>query len=192
MRYDRRLPHWDVIGARVFVTFRLYGSLPPGRAFPNERLTSGKAFVTMDRLLDRARRGPAYLGRPEIAELVIQALYDGQQTFNRFELHSFVVMPNHVHLLVTPHVTAREWLGPLKGFTAHEAGKMLRRYSGSPFWQDENYDHLVRGDDEFRRITRYIEWNPAKAGLASSPERFPFSSATPGRSPAAGLKAWPH
>jgi REP element-mobilizing transposase RayT len=44
-----------------------------------------------------------------------------------YELHSYVVMPNHVHLLVTPRVIRGRWLGPLKGFTAHEANRILGR-----------------------------------------------------------------
>ena len=53
--YERRLPHWDTIGQPLFVTFRLHGTLPRSRVFPPDKLTtSGKAFVTMDRLLDRA------------------------------------------------------------------------------------------------------------------------------------------
>ena len=51
----------------LFVTFRLYGSLPAHRVFPPDA-QSGKAFVAMDRLLDRAISGPLYLRRPEIAE----------------------------------------------------------------------------------------------------------------------------
>jgi hypothetical protein len=69
---------------------------------------------------------------------------------------------------------------------------MLGLKTAQPFWQDESYDHLVGGDEECQRIRRYIEWNPVKAGLAASPEDFPYSSATPGGSPAAGWKAWPH
>jgi putative transposase len=174
----------------MFVTFRLHGSLPANRRFPNVRLTSGQAFVAMDRLLDCARRGPFFLGQPEIASMFIRALFDGQHRFERYEVHAFVVMPNHVHLLVTPLVPARVWLGSLKGFTGHEAIRILG-LRNVPFWQDENYDHIVRNDEECARVRRYIEWNPVKAGLAKSPEEFPWSRA-PGRSPAAGPKAWPH
>jgi hypothetical protein len=71
--------------------------------------------------------------------------------------------------------TPTSWLGPLKGFTAHEANRILGT-AGSRFWQDESYDHLVR-DGEFERIRRYIEWNPVKAGLAANPEAFPWCSA---------------
>src|SRR5687767_12416692 len=60
IHYERRLPHWDVIGQPLFVTFRLHGSLPANRTFPPDRLSSGKAFVAMDRILDRAETGPRY------------------------------------------------------------------------------------------------------------------------------------
>lgn len=182
--HDRRLPHWDATGQPLFVTFRLHGSLPRQRDFPPDRLNSGHAFVTMDRMLDRQVCGPVFLQRPELARLVLRALYDGQVRFHRYDLHAFVIMPNHVHLLLTPHVTARHWLGPLKGFTAHEANRMLGR-SGA-FWQNESYDHLVRDGREFERIRAYIEHNPVKAGLAAAPELYVWSSAAPGQSPAAG------
>ena len=82
--------------------------------------TSGEAFRTMDRLLDGGLSGPLFLRRPEIAELVMQALLCGERRFHRYRLHAFVVMPNHVHLLVTPAVDSRRWLGPLKGFTSYK------------------------------------------------------------------------
>ena len=85
---------------------------------------------------------------------------------------------------VTPLVTSRQWLGPLKGFTAHRSNQFLARHGR--FWQDESYDHLVRDDREFQKVRRYIEQNPVQAGLAASPEEFAWSSATPGQSPAAG------
>ena len=84
-------------------------------------------------------------------------------------------MANHVHALVTPQVVATRWLGPLKGFTAHEANRILGR-RGQPFWQDESYDHLVRSQAEFERIRRYIEQNPVMAGLVAQAEEFRWSS----------------
>jgi putative transposase len=174
--YERRLPHWDVVGHPLFVTFRLHGSLPANRVFPPEEVTAGKAFVAMDRLLDRAATGPRFLQRPEIAALVVAALRDGERRFCRYELHSFVVMPNHVHFLATPRVTAPKWLAPLKGSTAYQANRILGK-TGSPFWQDESYDHLVRSQDEMGRIQKYIEQNPVSAGLAGAAEDFPWSSA---------------
>ena len=130
----------------------------------------------MDRALDTARQGPMYLRQANIARLVVTAIRDGQNRFGRYELHAFVVMSNHVHLLVTPRVTSNRWLGPLKGFTGFSANRILAR--SGPFWQDESYDHLVRNLEEFNRISRYIENNPVKAGLVNSAEEFPWSSAS--------------
>ena len=95
----------------MFVTFRLHGTLPAGRVFPPGVLTNGKAFAVMDRFLDRADTAPRYLGMPGIAELVVASLRDGERRFHRYELHSFVVMPNHVHMLVTPSVCPRNGWG---------------------------------------------------------------------------------
>jgi putative transposase len=175
--YERRLPHWDIVDKPLFVTFRLHGSLPYTRVFPPSRLTSGQAFAAMDRLLDTASTGPMFLKKPEIANLIVSALQCGDRDFHRYELHAFVVMSNHVHILVTPRVPATQWLGPLKGFTAHQANELLG-IRGRPFWQDESYDHMVRSDAEFERIRGYIERNPVKAGLAARAEDFPWSSAS--------------
>ena len=95
----------------------------------------------MDRLLDRGASGPWYLRRPELAGMVVAALHDGERRFHRYQLHAYVVMPNHVHLLVTPQVVARRWLAPLKGFTAYRANELLSSH-GQAFWQDESYDQF--------------------------------------------------
>jgi len=178
--YERRLPHWDVVEKPLFVTFRLHSSLPASRVFPPAGLVSaGKVFVAVDRLLDACTIGPLFLRRTEIAEMMVAALRHGDRELHRYELHAFVVMPNHVHLLVAPHVLAAKWLGPLKGFTAHEANLLLGTHG--PFWQEESFDRLVRTNAEFERIRRYIEDNPVKAGLAATAEEFPWSSANSGR-----------
>jgi REP element-mobilizing transposase RayT len=178
--YERRLPHWDVVEQPLFVTFRLHGSLPANRVFPPAGLVSaGKAFVAVDRLLDASATGPLFLRRPEIAEIMVAALRHGDRELHRYQLHSFVVMPNHVHLLATPHVLATKWLGPLKGFAAHQANLLLGTHG--PFWQEESFDRLVRTDAEFDRIREYIEQNPVKAGLAPTPQEFLWSSAYAGR-----------
>src|SRR6266568_4633388 len=119
LHYERRLPHWHVVGQPLFVTFRLHGSLPLSRIFPPEPMRSGQAFVAIDRILDRATGGPRFLAQPDIADLVVEALCLGERHFQRYQLEAYAVMPNHVHVLVTPQVVATRWLGPLKGYTAH-------------------------------------------------------------------------
>jgi REP element-mobilizing transposase RayT len=64
----------------------------------------------------------------------------------------------------------------IKGPTALEANRILGR-TGKTFWQDEYFDRLVRSERERDRIKTYVEWNPVKAGLAATPEAFPWSSA---------------
>jgi putative transposase len=170
-----RLPHWDVPGQPLFVTFRLYGSFSKTRFFPPETKSAGRAFAARDRLLDRARTGPFYLRRPEIARMVCEAIEAGQDRFHRYTLHDYVVMPNHVHLLVTSAIHSMDWLRSLKGVTSIGATRTLGLVE--PFWQDDSCDHTVRNAKEFRKISDYIESNPVKAGLAVQPEDFPWSSA---------------
>ena len=185
----RRLPHFEMIGQPLFVTFRLRDSLPASRAFPASDLTSGPAFLAMDRLLDAARNGPTFLRLQPIAQLVVDSLQYGAE-LEHYELHAWVIMPNHVHLLLTPEVSVSKLLGSLKAVTAKRANALLNR-TGSAFWQDESYDHLVRSSDEFRRIQCYIENNPVTAGLAGTPEEYRWSSAgRPERPPQ--VKDLPH
>jgi REP element-mobilizing transposase RayT len=108
--------------------------------------------------------------------MVVSALRAGDLEFHRYDLPAFVVMSNHVHILVTPRVIDTHWLGPLKGFTAHQGNKLLGLH-GRAFWQDESYDHLVRTGEEYRRIRSYIECNPVKAGIVACATEFRWSSA---------------
>src|SRR5438309_2015504 len=167
----RRLPHHYAIAEPLFVTFRLHGSLPSGRVFPSGRLSSGKAFACLDRLLDEQRAGPAYLRISAIAEVVADAI--GQGTASDYLLHAWVVMPNHVHLLITPQVEVPALLRRLKGTSAREGNKLLGQ-TDRPFWQDESYDRLVRNANEFQRIESYILQNPGASGAGSIGRRIPL------------------
>jgi putative transposase len=132
----------------------------------------------MDRLLDTTRTGPLYLRQPEFAKMVVEAIQYEERDMKHCQLHSYVVMPNHVDLLMTPLVDVSKVTQSLKRFTAREGNRVLG-LTGQPFWQDESYDRLVRNKAEFQRIASYIEMNPVKAGLAATPEEFPWSSAWP-------------
>jgi putative DNA methylase len=129
----------------------------------------------MDALLDQAHSGPVYLRQPEIAVLVADAIQHGQETMRLYDSHAWVVMPNHVHLLITPLVDPSKITQTLKRFTARDANRILS-LSG-PFWQPESYDHLIRDRAEFEKTARYIHMNPVRAGLAAAPNQFPWSSA---------------
>jgi REP element-mobilizing transposase RayT len=136
----------------------------------------GAAFIAMDHLLDSEAAGPLFLRRPEIANIVAEAICYRDREGGQYQLHAWVVMPNHVHMLVTPRVPVSMLMQSLKRFTAREANRLLNR-TRQAFWQDESYDHLVRDQAEFGRIVAYIEMNPVRAGLVASPEAFPWSSA---------------
>ena len=172
METRRRLPHIHHIGRPVFVTWRLYGSFPAGRHFDGGA-TAGRAFAAMDRVLDRAATGPTYLRMPEIAQVVVDAIAYNGHTLGQYEQHAWVIMPNHVHLLITPKVELPTITQSLKGITARRANNLLKT-TGKAFWQQESYDHEVLNDLEFRRITAYIENNPVKAGLVASIEEYPW------------------
>jgi putative transposase len=174
--YRRRLPHVDEPGRSVFLTWRLFDSLPPHRAFPAAALTSGQAFDAMDRLLDEARVGTFYLRQPAIADMLSEAIEYNANVLGHYALHVFAVMPNHVHLLASPAVALPKLTKSLKGITAKRANAMLQ-LTGIPFWQDESYDHMVRHEREFEKIREYIEGNPVRAGLAREASEYRWSSA---------------
>lgn len=174
--YRRRLPHVYETDQPVFLTWRLHGSLPPNRFFPEAALNSGQAFAAMDRLLDEARTGPFYLSQPAIAEMMVEAIQYNADVLRHFLPHSFAIMPNHVHLLVTPALPLPKLTKSLKGITAKRANQMLG-LTGQPFWQPESYDHVVRNPPSFEKIRNYIEQNPVRARLVRHASQYRWSSA---------------
>ena len=172
--YRRRLPHFHPDGEYLFVTWRLHGSLP---AAPPDMIhaTPGHAFAAQDRALAQGH-GRLWLSDTRIARHVAEAIRAGEGR-KLYELSAWVVMPNHVHLLVLPQVALPQISHWIKGRTAREANLLLRRV-GQPFWQHESYDHWVRNEKEFQWIAAYVEENPVSAGLAATPEDWPWSSAT--------------
>jgi len=130
--YQRRLPHLYETQQPVFLTWRLYDSLPPNRAFPTAALNSGQAFHAMDRLLDETRTGAFYLRQPAVADMIVEAIQYNASILGHYVLHAFVVMPNHVHLLTTPGVALPKLTKSLKGITAKQANVILG-LTGSPF-----------------------------------------------------------
>jgi len=175
MELHRRPPLLYPRDKLLFVTWHLHGSLPHSLCPPSGKQTAGQAFVWMDRYLDTARTGPLYLGQEPIAALVQASIHYGAQHLY-YDLNAYAIMANHVHLLVLPRTVPSHFLQTLKGHTARQANLVLHR-TGYPFWQPESYDHWVRDDGERESITRYIENNPVKAGLATSVEDYRWSSA---------------
>jgi putative transposase len=181
--HERRLPHCYPAGATLFLTWRLFGSLPglrlPDRSAPNP----GKDFAHVDRLLDTAQNGPLWLKDERIAGLVAASLEEGATARHLYDLLAWVIMPNHVHVVMRADRPLPEVMRWVKGSTARAANLVLQR-TGKPFWQYETYDHCVRNSDELNRVIRYVERNPVRAGLVREIEDWPWSSA---RAQAKGL-----
>jgi REP element-mobilizing transposase RayT len=199
------LPHVKREGARYFVTFRLADSLPKvvllkcqseraeglrrfhaaqdaakrlGTAPPKPRMLEEierDYFRKLETYLDRGQ-GECWLKRPDIANLVANAFrfFDGE----RYRLDAWVVMPNHVHLVLwpMPNHTLSKIVQSLKRHAAREANKLLD-CTGETFWQPESFDRWIRDDEEHARCCRYVVNNPVKARLCAAPEQWKWSSA---------------
>jgi putative DNA methylase len=173
MYWQRDLPHCIPDGATVFVTWRLAGTMPASITHSPD---PGKVFAQKDRKLDRTQSGPSWLQDPRIANIVVSALHHGEVARRDYDLHAWVVMPNHVHAVLKPHQRLSEIMQWLKSATAIRANRILGT-TGTPFWQREYYDHWIRSEKELSSIVNYIERNPVSAGLVSLPHEWPWSSA---------------
>ena len=170
----RRLPHIYPQDRWLFLTWSLHGAVSPYHFPPPHKASAGEAFVWLDRQLDMAHTGPLFLRQDAIANIVVESLHRGAE-LGHYELASFVVMANHVHVLLLPKAPPSRLMKSLKGYTAREANRLLGR-TGEPFWQRESYDHWVRDEREWGRIEFYIENNPVKAGLVLRAEDYRWSS----------------
>ena len=162
-------PHFDQPGKMQHVTFRLAGSLPAeclARAkqeLESGSITSDQYREKLEAELDRGH-GPDWLVRPEIAEIVVAALkhFDGQ----RYDLHTWCVMPNHVHVLFTPRAEHRlaDLVHSWKSFTAKKCNTRLDR--SGPFWQDDYFDRYMRDWADIERTSAYIMNNGGRASVS--------------------------
>ena len=176
------LPHFDGGSIPQSVTFRLADSLPKERleGFENELacLPEDKATARRRELIEAyldLGSGHAWLRDPRLGQMVENALlyFDGA----RYLLHSWVIMPNHVHALLTPaeSFSLTQILHSWKSFTAKVANRVLGQ-SGR-FWQEDYFDRYMRDDRHYFAAIEYIELNPVGAGLCERKEDWKFGSA---------------
>ncbi len=182
VNHGTRLPHVQADGVAQHVCFRLADSLPA----KVRRELAGRSSVGNDPGLQANRRGRfdaaldagygrCWLREPDIAATVRDALrhFDGQ----RYLLHEWVIMPNHVHALFTPLRTiplssiVHSW----KSYTAKRANR-LAGLTGS-FWHVGCFDRMIRNERHFRVTADYIRANPVNAGPCEAPEDWRWSSA---------------
>ncbi len=180
----RNLPHWEIEGATYFITFRLEDAVPfellrewkeefaNWLKFHPEPWDARTKYEYQQKFQDGREEwldqghGKCVLKRPEAAEIVANALIHFDR--ERYILDEWVVMPNHVHVLVQPAkgFGLSDILHSWKSFTSKE----INRKNGTKgeVWQDESYDRIVRDFAALQKYRRYIELNPEKAKLKRS------------------------
>jgi putative transposase len=112
-----------------------------------------------------------------MAELFCEVLFRYRDA-GKFSLHAFVIMPNHIHLLLTvpEGLMLERTMQLIKGGFSYEAGK--RFDMRGVVWQKSYVDRRVRDAVECSRFREYIHQNPVRAGLVAVQEKFAYSSAS--------------
>jgi putative transposase len=171
------LPHFDAPGVSQMVTFMLADSFPVKRRSEwqpiLEEPDASARRRKLETWLDRGH-GECWLARAKVAQVVEQVLREGDGT--DFGLRAWVLMPNHIHLVVDV------WTLPLsglikkwKGRSAQMANEVIRR--AGRFWQQDYYDTVIRDSGHLSRAIRYAEQNPVKAGLVLDSKSWGWGSA---------------
>ncbi len=182
------LPHWYREGSTYAVTFRLEDSFPASvlQSYRKEKesltrqlaeaKTSGNQVKIqsienelgalyhnrIQAALDEGQ-GESWMKDARIAQIVAESIL--HFAGDRYDLGAWCVMPNHVHLIISPKAghDLAGILHSIKCHSASEANKVLSR-SGA-FWQKESYDHIVRDADDYWNQRSYVLGNPKAAGL---------------------------
>jgi putative transposase len=107
------------------------------------------------------------------AELLLRTLQDNRQK-GRFQLHAYVIMPDHIHLLLTPaeNVSLEKAMQYIKG------GFSFQLKSAFDVWERSFKEHRIKDGQDYTHHLRYIEQNPVRANLSPTAQEFPYSSAS--------------
>lgn len=190
--YRRNLPHFQLEKSYYFVTYRLYNSLgrnivdelkrnyqknknlilrikDPGIRSEKLYELQKRYFGKFDYYLDTNKECVNYLCHPEIAGICAGSMryWDGKD----YDLISYCIMPNHVHMLIYVERFLKPFyntMQSIKRYSSRESNKFINRQGR--FWHEENYDHIVRNPKELENIINYIMSNPVKAGLVKIAE----------------------
>jgi putative transposase len=133
---------------------------------------AGVYFVTTDTWQRRA-----LFINTLLANIVVEQILNCRDR-GFYQLHAFVVMPDHAHLLLTPGETAtiEKALLMIKGGSSHRMG--LQSPQRFPIWHAGFHDRWIRDAAEYWSSKKYIEQNPVEAKLVERPEEYVFSSAS--------------
>jgi putative transposase len=137
----------------------------------HQNFTGATYFVTT-----KTWQNTSILQVQEVAETVIQKMLEYRDKGN-YLLHEFVVMPNHLHLILTPTSASLEkCMQLIKGGSSFEIHKL--RGSRTEIWQSGFHESRVRDWADYQRKRDYVLFNPMAAKLAKKPEEWPFGSAS--------------
>ena len=113
----------------------------------------------------------------KIARLFIEVMLD-YRTQKKYLLHEFVIMPDHLHLIITlTKIMLERAMQCIKGGFSFQLNQKLR--ARKDIWQPSFVDRWIRDSLEYQKYKDYIWQNPVKWRLAKSPEEYPYSSANP-------------
>ena len=185
--YRRNLPHWRQEGCTCFVTIHARDSLPyaaqrslmqkredwlerNGATMDSDSAEKLNSYLMQEteRILDQGH-GTCLLDQATFRTLIHGALtFFHQPKQKRIDLNAFVIMPNHVHILVRPLEGHKleSWTKSIKQYFSTRLGDA--RPEGGSYWFEESHDRIVRDNDHLLRAFKYIERNPAKANIPVS------------------------
>jgi putative transposase len=111
------------------------------------------------------------------ARLLVEVLL-GYRDQGKYLLHEFVVMPDHIHLLLTPaiEISVERAMQFVKGGYSYR----LRKVEKIQVWQESFTNHRIRDFEDYERHGLYIRMNPVRARLVRDASTYAFSSASPG------------
>jgi REP element-mobilizing transposase RayT len=146
------------------------------RMLPHHQKTARALFVTFC----KNNRHPF---PPEARDAILRhCLHDHEK---RIHLHAAVIMPDHVHLLLTPLQDENGWpyglpkiLKLIKGTSARSVNKLLG--TAGPVWQEESFDHVLRSQESLTEKLEYIRHNPVRRSLVKNPEDYRWLWIEPG------------
>lgn len=211
IKYFRNLPHYQPLDSAFLITFRLAGSIPDfilknlRLNYESERkkliskyydpsVLKAKLyelqkmnFAKYDSILDKCEYGPKYLLNEDIASIIYKKIFELNSV--KYELITFDIEPNHVHLVIflldnikvselnnfgkTKNYALADTLRLIKGSTARESNLILNRTG--QFWHHESFDHVVRDEFELKRIVKYIMNNPVRSGMTDKQNDWKWS-----------------
>jgi len=188
--YKRTLPHFQDEGMTYFITFRLAFTLPENvlqkirvkrlefnqifdKLTHEEKIDMQKEYfyqniISFDELVEKYQNQTDWIKIPEISDIIQCSLFyhDGK----KYDLVAFTLMPNHVHLILTPlkNINQTDYsisgiMHSIKSYSAKKCNQILKQEG--QFWYHENFEHTIRDNNDMQRCLDYVINNPVKAGL---------------------------